>query len=66
MEGRATELERQVAQMVRMKKVVEEVDNKNSVLHAENSELKTKKGAVEAKLDRNIDETLELFNQSFF
>jgi len=69
-EGRVAELERQVAKMVtkmvHMKKVVEEENNKNSVLHAENSELKAEKGAVEAKLDRNIDETLELLNQSFF
>ena len=45
---------------------MEEADNKNSMLHAENSELKAEKGAVEAELDRNIDETLELLNQSFF
>jgi len=49
-----------------MKKVVEEADNKISMLHAENSELKVEKGAIEAELDRNIDETLELLNQSFF
>jgi len=48
-----------------MKKVVEEADNKNSVMHTENSELKAEKGAIEAELDRNIDDTLELLNQSF-
>jgi len=54
------------AENARMKKVVEEEDNKISVLHAENSELNSEKGAVEVELERNIDETLELLNQSFF
>jgi len=45
------------AENARMKKI--------SMLHVENSELKAEKGAVEVELDRNIDETLELVNQSF-
>jgi len=35
-------------------------------MHAENSDLKAEKGAVEAELNRNINETLELLSQSFF
>jgi len=54
-----------VAENARMKKVVEEANNKISML-AENSELEAENGAIEAKPDRNIDETLELLNQSFF
>jgi len=68
-EGQATELERlakMTTEMARMKKVLEEADNKNSVLYVENSELKAEKGAIEANLDRNIDKNLELLNQSFF
>jgi len=45
---------------------MEEADNKISVLHTENSELKAEKKAIKAELDRNFDETLELLNQSFF
>jgi len=40
--------------------------HKNLVLHAENPNLKAKKGVVEVESDRNIDETMELLNQSFF
>jgi len=50
----------------RMKKAVEEADKKISVLHVKNSELKVEKGAVEAELVGNIDETFEMLNQSFF
>ena len=49
-----------------MKNVVEEADNKISVLHAKNSELKADKEVVEAELDKFFYDTLELLNQSFF
>jgi len=68
--GRAAELEWRVVEMAvknaRMKKVVEEADNKISVLYVKNSELKAEKGAVKTELDRNIDEILELLNQKNF
>jgi len=69
-EGRMAEVERQAANMAsgvaRLKKGMEEAANKNSVLGTEISELKAKKGAIEAELDRNFEETLELLNQSIF
>jgi len=64
------ELERRVVEIsadnARMKNVVEEADNKISVLHAKNSELKADKEVVEAELDKFFYDTLELLNQSFF
>jgi len=59
-------VEESSVEIARLRKVVEEEGNKNSVLQVENSELKGEKEKVEAELDKNFEDTLELINQSFF
>jgi len=49
-----------------LKKVLEEVNNKNSILKTENSKLMSEKEAIEVELDKNIDDTLVMLGRSFF
>jgi len=68
-EARAAELERRererAVEVAKLQKALEVVENKNSLLEAESSELQAEKMAMEADLDKTIDDTLVLLGQSF-
>ena len=68
-EARAAELERRdrerLAEMAKLKEAMERSENRVSVLETESSELQVEKEAVEADLEKTIEDTLVMLGQSF-
>jgi len=54
-----------VVEVTKMRKTLEEAENRISMLEAESSELRDEKVAVEVDLDKTIDDTLMMLGQSF-
>jgi len=67
-EAQATKLEwrEKAAENAQLKKALEEVGQRILQLENERSDLQAEKEAIEADLDKNIDDTLPMRNQSFF
>ena len=68
-EARVAKLEQRererVDEVAKLKQDLERTDNKISVLEAESSELRVEKEAVEADLDKTIEDNLVMLGQSF-